>query len=72
MSESVGVIRDISEKEVGVSGIACEVGELDTLILKGGDALTGEPLLVGGHVQIVEDRPHCPRYPFPVRNYPDR
>ncbi len=44
--DAVGVIRNISEKEVGVSGIACEVGEPDTLILKGGDALAGEPLLV--------------------------
>ena len=67
--EAVGVIRDISEKEVGVSGIACEVGEVDTLILKGGDALAGGTLARRGHVQIVQDRRNAPRYPFRVRNH---
>ncbi len=43
--EVMGVIRDISERGVGVSGFACEVGEGDTLIIKADEGLDVEPLV---------------------------
>ncbi|MEW6350845.1 MAG: PilZ domain-containing protein [Thermodesulfobacteriota bacterium] len=43
--EAMGVVRDISETGVGISGFACKVGEEDTLIVKADAGLDVEPLV---------------------------